>query len=84
MNMKYVKAAKGCRLRHPKTGKVVPVEGDAAAPVLVNMEETHWFRALNRGDLVVVAEPPSAAVPAPTAPIPTPPAASAASSTKVN
>ena len=72
MNLKPVKSALGCRLRDPKTKAVLPNVADTdTASVIVDLDDPHWFRALQCGDLAVQSEAPS---PAPIAPAPPPPA----------
>ncbi len=55
MNLTFVKTAAERRLRHPATGKVMPNVADTgSAPFKVDLDDPHWFRALKRGDIVVV------------------------------
>jgi hypothetical protein len=64
VNKTWVKSAEGRRLRHPGTGKVLPNAADAnSAGHPVDLEDPHWYRALQRGDIVVV-DAPAAAAPA--------------------
>jgi hypothetical protein len=75
MNLQPVKTAEGCRLRDPRTRAVLPNVSDAAAqPVSVDLDDPHWHRALQCGDIVVIkAAAPAAPMPAigqPAAPAP--------------
>ncbi len=59
MSSILVTTAAGRRLRHPKTGKVLP--GAADSPFAVDPADPHWYRALQRGDLVEVKAAAAAA-----------------------
>jgi len=70
VNKQWVKTAPGRRLRHPGTGKVMANKDDGdARPHQVDLDDPHWYRALQRGDLVKVDSPAAdgAADPAETA-----------------
>ena len=55
MNVQLVKSAEGCRLRDPLTLAVLPSIADIdVAPVRVDLDDPHWFRAKECGDIVVV------------------------------
>lgn len=63
MNMQHVRTAAGRRLRDPATKRVVPNVADPAAAGAVfkaNLNDPHWYRALQRGDIVVVPAPAAA------------------------
>lgn len=62
MTLSPVKTAAGRRLRHPVTKAILPnvadkgVEGEDAKPVLVNLADPHWYKALRCGD-IEIADP---------------------------
>jgi hypothetical protein len=61
MTMQLVKTAVGRRLRDPKTRAVLPNVTDAQAKGFeVDLDDPHWFRALQCGDIVVEKMTPGA------------------------
>lgn len=90
MNLKLVKTAPGCRLRHPSNMKVMSCVDDAdSQPHKVDLDDPHWYRAFQRQDIIEVDEkgipvkqddkaPAKKETPAPAAPVPAAPAPVAA------
>lgn len=62
MNEAKVKAAAGRLVRHPRSLKRLPVVGDAADPVSVDLDDPFWFRRLEAGDVVVIDPQPAAPI----------------------
>ncbi len=54
MAVTKVKAASGRLVRHPETMKPLPVVGDQAEPVAVDLDDPHWYRRFRDGDIVEV------------------------------
>lgn len=55
MDSRLVKTASGRRLRHPDTKKVMSCIDDAdSAAHPVDLDDPHWYRAWQRGDIVEV------------------------------
>jgi hypothetical protein len=63
-----VKTAAGCRLRDPKTQAVLPSIDDADSTGFeVDLDDPHWFRAQQCGDIVEVKVLAGNTIPAPIA-----------------
>jgi hypothetical protein len=55
LDLRLVKTAPGRRLRHPDTKQVMSCADDSdSAPHKVDLDDPHWFRALQRGDIVEI------------------------------
>lgn len=66
MNLQPVKTAEVARLRDPKTGKLLPNISDVTAdPFMADLDDPHWYRAAQVGDLIVVKSSSAAAASAP-------------------